>query len=150
MYTSHSIRRILRWGNRGKGWHGLSACFGGLILDGAGPNPVLWRVSCPFGHYGRIFSSKESILGVFEFVIVLVLISTIGKVVSTRRSHALPGPATTGAPGEPGGLREIVDDLSSRLDRIEEERDFYKALLDSPERPRSIRPPTDDSGGPAA
>lgn len=81
-------------------------------------------------------------VGVFEFVLVLVLISTIGKVLSDRSARP-PLPthhAERLPPGEIEGLREAVDDLSQRLHRLEEERDFYKELLESPERKRLSSP----------
>ncbi len=74
---------------------------------------------------------------------MLVLISTIGKVVSRQRAdRQLPAESSRRAPGELGAISEALDDLSSRLGRLEEERDFYKALLDAPEKRRQI-PPTD-------
>jgi len=81
-------------------------------------------------------------LGVFEFVIVLVLISTIGKVVSVRQERSkLRGASLEGGGAELAVVREALDDLSGRLARLEEERDFYKALLDAPEGRLEIRPP---------
>lgn len=81
-------------------------------------------------------------LGVFEFIILLVLISTAGKVLSQRiprerRSEALPGPSVS----DVEGIREALDELNNRVVRLEEERDFYKALLESPERRRELRGP---------
>ncbi len=73
---------------------------------------------------------------------MLVLISTVGKVVSRRRSHReLKAPPPAGGHGDFEGMREAIDDMSSRLERLEEERDFYKDLLESPAKPREIRPP---------
>ena len=85
---------------------------------------------------------RTAVLGVFEFVIALVLISTIGKVVGRRRSHREPrAPPRAGGHGEFEGLREAIDDMSSRLERLEKERDFYRDLLESPAKPREIRLP---------
>ncbi len=78
---------------------------------------------------------------------MLVLISTIGKVVSRRRSHReLHAPPPAGGHGDFEGLREAIDDMSSRLERLEEERDFYKDLLEAPGKPREIRPPDPAEG----
>ena len=89
-------------------------------------------------------------LGVFEFVIVLVLISTVGKVLSDRRApQELEGGPQRLSRGEADGIREIVDNLSTRMERLEEERDFYKDLLDAPNEPRQIQPP-DGREGPAS
>lgn len=84
-------------------------------------------------------------MGVFEFVVLLVLISTAGKVLSRRRpGRDLRGPSPESRSGELEGLREAMDHLSGRVERLEEERDFYKDLLDAPERPHEILPPEVD------
>jgi hypothetical protein len=81
-------------------------------------------------------------VGVFEFIIVLVIISTAGKVLGQRFPREAPpsGPPQIG-PGDIEQIRETIDDLSGRLVRLEEERDFYKELLESPERQRAVLPP---------
>ncbi len=81
-------------------------------------------------------------MGVFEFIIVLVVISTAGKVLSDRRPRrAAPGDLPKAAHEELGRIRDTVDDLSGRVERLAEERDFYKDLLESPGRRRGISPP---------
>ena len=81
-------------------------------------------------------------MGVFEFIIVLVLISTVGKVLSQRlprrKPQAQPPPLP---PAEVERIHEALEDLGGRLLRLEEERDFYKELLESPERRREGLPP---------
>lgn len=81
-------------------------------------------------------------MGVFVFVILLVLISTVGKVILARshRPHLPPGMR----PQDIQQLNETVSDLSTRLSKLEEERDFYQALLESPERKTLRRPPSDE------
>ena len=87
-------------------------------------------------------------MGVFEFVIALVFISTLGKVLSRRAPRRAPkGELPPGGRAELDRMRETMDDLSGRLARLEEERDFYKDLLDAPGGRREISPP--DSGGDA-
>ena len=73
----------------------------------------------------------------------MVLISTVGKVLSDRSSSKeIGGEKPRLARGEADDLREMVDNLSGRLHRLEEERDFYRDLLEAPpEPPRGIRPP---------
>ena len=72
----------------------------------------------------------------------MVVISTVGKVLSRRRPiRELKGDSSQGGSKELEGFREAIDDLSGRVMRLEEERDFYRDLLDSPERPPQIRPP---------
>ena len=50
-------------------------------------------------------------------------------------------------------MRDAIDGVIGRLERLEEERDFYKDLLDSPQPRRELQPPAveeDPSGtGPA-
>ncbi len=84
-------------------------------------------------------------MGVFEFVIALVFISMLGKVLS-RRTPRRP-PQAELPPGERAELESIRDtmhDLSGRLQRLEEERDFYKDLLEAPRGRREIPPPEGD------
>ncbi len=52
---------------------------------------------------------------------------------------------------EQESTRAAIEELSERLERLEEERDFYKDLLDSPSRPREIHPPdTEEDASDAA
>jgi hypothetical protein len=75
-------------------------------------------------------------------VVLLVLITTIGTVVSGRRSHPeLPGDSPQQGRREIADVRDALDELSVRLGRLEEERDFYKELLEAPEKPHAIKPP---------
>ncbi len=81
-------------------------------------------------------------MGVFEFIIILVVISMVGRVISRRRPRRDPqGELPQGGRAELERLRDTVDDLGGRLARLEEERDFYKELLDSPRRRDAISPP---------
>lgn len=66
-------------------------------------------------------------MGIFEFVIILVLITTIGEVVKARAGRPVQLP-----PEHPddGALESTVEDLNRRLLLLEEERDFYRALLE--------------------
>ena len=76
-------------------------------------------------------------MGIFEFILLIALISTIGKVVTERRRPLPPpGPVDRGAlpPGEVERIREAMDDLADRVNRLEEERDFYRELLEHPGR----------------
>ena len=87
-------------------------------------------------------------MGIFEFVIFLVLISTVGKVLSDRRSRrSLPGDSLQIKGEELEDIRDTVGELSRRLERLEEERDFYKDLLDAPERRRKLPEPGEGEGG---
>jgi len=84
-------------------------------------------------------------LGVFEFVLVLVLITTVGKVASQRMARdRVPGGPPGPSVGDLESLREGLEELNGRVVRLEEERDFYKALLDAPERTRELRSPEAD------
>ena len=81
-------------------------------------------------------------MGVFEFVIALVLISTLGRVLSRRSPRRQPKAELPPAQSaELEGIRDAMHDLSGRLQRLEEERDFYKDLLEAPEGRRKISPP---------
>ncbi len=75
------------------------------------------------------------------------LISTIGKVLSSRAAaRELPsGPSQAGSEGDGEMTRSVIDELSGRIERLEEERDFYKDLLDAPAGRPEISPPEDDA-----
>ena len=74
--------------------------------------------------------------------VVSSIISTIGKVFS-RPAAPLEPPRDSPqvGSGEQESARDAIAQLSSRLERLEEERDFYKDLLDSPAMRREIRAP---------
>ena len=75
-------------------------------------------------------------------VVLIVLISTIGKVVSHRSPRVeRPAKAPQLEKGEAAGMRETLDNLSGRVVRLEEERDFYKELLDAPARQKGLPSP---------
>ncbi len=57
-----------------------------------------------------------------------------------RRRPKLEADSPQGG-GELEGIRAAMDGVLGRLDRLEEERDFYKDLLDSPGNRREIPPP---------
>lgn len=79
-------------------------------------------------------------MGIFEFILLIALISTVGKVLTERRRPPLQPPADRPAlpPGEVERLREVMDDLADRVNRLEEERDFYRELLENPGRRESL------------
>ena len=81
-------------------------------------------------------------MGVFEFVITLVLISTVAKIIARRRPAPLPRESFQLDAEELHRVRDTIADLSTRMERLEEERDFYKDLLEPP-RGRGILPPSD-------
>ena len=94
------------------------------------------------------------------FVIIFTAIITGGfTVYTTVRAvlrHLSEGRKFQGdsAQRRGGELERTVDDLSGRLARLEEERDFYKDLLESPGKahqipPRAIEEDVSDTGGPA-
>ena len=78
-------------------------------------------------------------MGVFEFVITLVVISTVGRIIAARRRPPpLPGDSFQMNAEELHRVRDTITDLSGRVERLEEERDFYKDLLEPPRAPRSL------------
>ena len=71
-------------------------------------------------------------IGVFEFILLIVLISTVGKVLMARSERPRLGEGTR--PEDIAQLNDAVGELHTRLTKLEEERDFYRALLESPDR----------------
>ena len=84
-------------------------------------------------------------MGVFEFVIVLVLISTVGRIITRRRGAPLPHESFQLDAEELHRVRDTIADLSTRMERLEEERDFYKDLLEPPRGSGMLPPPESES-----
>ena len=85
-------------------------------------------------------------MGVFEFVITLVVISTVGRIiVARRRPLPLPGESFQLDAEELHRVRDTIADLGTRLGRLEEERDFYRDLLEPPRSGSTLPPPESDS-----
>ncbi len=75
------------------------------------------------------------------------LISVIGKGFGRPQArHELPGAPSQGGSENPSGIRDSIDDLNTRVERLEEERDFYKDLLESTGSRREISPPNVEEG----
>lgn len=77
----------------------------------------------------------------FAFIITLVLISTAARVIERRRRPTLPGESVQVDTEELHRIAETITDLSGRMERLEEERDFYKDLLEPPSSSRKLPPP---------
>ena len=80
-------------------------------------------------------------MGFFAFIITLVLISTAAKIIERRRRPTLPGESVQVDTEELHRIAETITDLSGRVERLEEERDFYKDLLEPPSSSRKLPPP---------
>lgn len=72
-------------------------------------------------------------MGVFEFVILIVFISTVGKVVTEWNDASKLAKRPQLPPPEVDELRQNFEELHGRVIRLEEERDFYRNLLENPE-----------------
>jgi hypothetical protein len=89
-------------------------------------------------------------VSVFTFVILIILISTVGKVIAGRQYPRMPPPPPPSPslpPGEAEELRDTIDRLEDRLSRLEQERDFYRDLLDDPRRKQGLPPSQWDTDG---
>jgi len=92
----------------------------------------------------------------FVFGIVIASIITVGRTTralllesSRRKTRRELGGDSPHDSARLEGLGEAMEGVMSRLERLEEERDFYRDLLDSPETDRKISPPgraASDSG----
>jgi len=80
-------------------------------------------------------------VGFFAFIITLVLISTAARIIERRRRPTLPGESVQVDTEELHRIAETITDLSERVERLEEERDFYKDLLEPPASSRELPPP---------
>ena len=77
----------------------------------------------------------------FAFIITWVLISTAARIIERRRRPTLPGESVQVDTEELHRIAETITDLSGRVERLEEERDFYKNLLEPPSSSRELPPP---------
>lgn len=82
------------------------------------------------------------------FVIALVSIMSVSRVVRRILDRRVPpsGPSA-GSSAEIEEMRLLMDGMMGRLDRLEEERDFFKDLLDAPGANRGISPPDSEEDG---
>ena len=80
-------------------------------------------------------------MGFFAFIITLVLISTAARIIERRRRPTLPAESVQVDTEELHRIAETITDLSERVERLEEERDFYKDLLEPPASSRELPPP---------
>ena len=81
-------------------------------------------------------------MGLPEFIIALVLISAAAKIIERkRRSAPLPGESIQVDVEELRRISDTITDLSGRVERLEEERDFYKDLLEPPSDSGKLPPP---------
>ncbi len=87
----------------------------------------------------------------FQFVIALVAILTIGTIagkvvgiISQIFDKPKPPPQLTAEssrdPGEAEAILGAIGEVVSRVERLEEERDFYRELLESSDVRKEIQP----------
>ena len=65
---------------------------------------------------------------------------TFARIIERRRP-TLPGESVQVDTEELHRIAETITDLSGRVERLEEERDFYKDLLEPPSSSRELPPP---------
>lgn len=86
-------------------------------------------------------------MSLVSLILLLVLVGVVVRLVAGDAAPALERGAEAGSARQLEALREQLDDVSARLRRLEEERDFYKELLDAPDRSRIIEGPDDSRMG---
>ncbi len=81
----------------------------------------------------------------FAFIITLgiavAVATTAAKIIERRRRPTLPAESVQVDTEELHRIAETITDLSGRVERLEEERDFYKDLLEPPSSSRELPPP---------
>ena len=75
-------------------------------------------------------------MSLVSLILLLVLVGMVVRL-TLRRDASLPR-QTDPSGGELDAVRQQLDDMSTRLRRLEEERDFYRELLDAPDRDRLL------------
>ena len=78
------------------------------------------------------------VIALAAFVLAVITVRVV-VVESISRRTTLEGDLPPGG-GELDALRDAIEGATVRLDRLEEERDFYDDLLDLPETRRAISP----------
>ena len=82
------------------------------------------------------------VIALVAFVFVVITVRLV--VVESIRRRAGPEGDLTPGRRELDGLHDAIEGAIVRLDRLEEERDFYKDLLDLPEARRAISPSAEE------
>ena len=77
----------------------------------------------------------------FAFIITLVVILTAATIIERRRRPTLSGESVQVDTEELHRIAETITDLSGRVERLEEERDFYSDLLEPPSSSQELPPP---------
>ena len=81
----------------------------------------------------------------FALIITLAITTaaalTFARIIELRRRPTLPGESVQVDTEELHRIAETITDLSGRMERLEEERDFYKDLLEPPSSSRKLPPP---------
>ena len=80
----------------------------------------------------------------FALIITLAITTaaalTFARIIERRRP-TLPGESVQVDTEELHRIAETITDLSGRVERLEEERDFYSDLLEPPSSSRELPPP---------
>ena len=102
-----------------------------------------WRCQPPLATFkvDRPERNEDPKLGIFEFVLALVIVTSVAKVAERRFSKPRRDESLQSGTEEVLRIRDQVADLSGRLERLEEERDFYKDLLEPDVARRELPPP---------
>ncbi len=80
-------------------------------------------------------------MGAFEFVIALLVLRIVAKSIERRwRSAPLSGESVQVDTEELHRIGNTISELSGRVERLEEERDFYKDLLEPTAASRELPP----------
>ena len=73
--------------------------------------------------------------------IITTIVKTVGKMFSRPPAPKLKAGVPQGGAAELELLREAIDQVSGRVAHLEEERDFYKDLLEPTKARGAIKPP---------
>ena len=72
---------------------------------------------------------------------VVIVMNTFGVQLLSRLRHRELKVDSPRDSAELESVHDAITEMSGRLERLEEERDFYKNLLDSPQPRRELQPP---------
>jgi hypothetical protein len=86
-------------------------------------------------------------MSLVSLILLIALVTLIVRgTIRSADGRLPPGPGGHSS-AELESIREELEQVTTRLQRLEEERDFYKALLEAPDREELLEGP-EEPGGP--
>lgn len=85
-------------------------------------------------------------MSLVSLVLLIALVFLVVRATIRSADGRLPPGQAGHSSAELESIREELDQVTSRLQRLEEERDFYKELLEAPDREDLLERPDEPRG----